>query len=43
VDGETLEATIEGIGTLRHKVVREQGVPEGLSGAQLPPTGTYRR
>jgi 2-keto-4-pentenoate hydratase/2-oxohepta-3-ene-1,7-dioic acid hydratase in catechol pathway len=43
VDGETLEATIQGIGTLRHKVVREQGVPEGLSGAQLPPTRTYRR
>lgn len=43
VDGETLEATIQGIGTLTHKVVREQGVPEGLSGAQLPPTRTYRR
>ena len=43
VDGETLEATIEGIGTLTHTVVREQGVPEGLSGAQLPPTRSYRR
>jgi len=43
VDGETLEATIQGIGTLTHRVVREQGVPEGLSGAQLPPTRSYRR
>jgi 2-keto-4-pentenoate hydratase/2-oxohepta-3-ene-1,7-dioic acid hydratase in catechol pathway len=43
VDGETLEATIQGIGTLTHKVVREQSVPEGLSGAQLPPTRSYRR
>jgi 2-keto-4-pentenoate hydratase/2-oxohepta-3-ene-1,7-dioic acid hydratase in catechol pathway len=42
VDGETIEATIEGIGTLHHTVVREQSVPEGLSGAQLPPTRTYR-
>jgi 2-keto-4-pentenoate hydratase/2-oxohepta-3-ene-1,7-dioic acid hydratase in catechol pathway len=42
VDGEAIEATIEGIGTLRHTVVREQGVPSDLSGAQLPPTASYR-
>lgn len=43
VDGETIRATIEGIGTLTHRVVREQSVPADLSGAQLPPTRTYRR
>ncbi len=37
-DGETIQATIEGIGTLRHTVVAEDGVPDDLSGAQLPPT-----
>lgn len=42
VDGETISATIEGIGTLTHRVVREQGVPDDLSGSQLPPTSTYR-
>ncbi|MDP3517882.1 MAG: fumarylacetoacetate hydrolase family protein [Pseudohongiella sp.] len=42
VDGETISATIEGIGTLTHRVVREQGVPADLSGSQLPPTSTYR-
>ena len=36
--GETIQATIEGIGTLRHTVVAEDGVPDDLSGAQLPPT-----
>ncbi len=41
-DGETIEASIEGIGTLRHTVVAEDGVPDDLSGAQLPPTRTYR-
>ena len=35
---ETIQATIEGIGTLRHTVVAEDGVPDDLSGAQLPPT-----
>ena len=43
IDGETIEATIEGIGTLRHTVRREQGIPGDLSGAQLPATATYRR
>jgi 2-keto-4-pentenoate hydratase/2-oxohepta-3-ene-1,7-dioic acid hydratase in catechol pathway len=42
VDGETIEARIEGIGSLRHRVVRERGVPDDLSGAQLPRTCTYR-
>ncbi|TFH74610.1 FAA hydrolase family protein [Gammaproteobacteria bacterium LSUCC0112] len=42
VDGETISASIEGIGTLTHRVVREQGVPADLSGSQLPPTRTYR-
>lgn len=42
IDGETISATIEGIGTLTHRVVREQSVPDDLSGSQLPPTSTYR-
>lgn len=42
VDGETISATIQGIGTLTHRVVREQSVPADLSGSQLPPTSTYR-
>ena len=36
--GETIQASIEGIGTLTHNVVREESVPDDLSGAQLPPT-----
>ena len=40
--GETISATIEGIGTLTHTVVAEESVPDDLSGAQLPPTRTYR-
>lgn len=40
--GETIQASIEGIGTLRHAVVAEDGVPGDLSGAQLPPVRTYR-
>lgn len=42
IDGETISATIQGIGTLTHRVVREQSVPEDLSGSQLPPTSSYR-
>lgn len=42
VDGETIQASIEGIGTLTHRVVRERSVPSDLSGAQLPPTSSYR-
>ena len=39
--GETIEATIDGIGTLRLPVVGEDE-PEGLTGAQLPPVRSYR-
>ena len=42
IDGETISATIEGIGTLTHRVVAERTIPEDLSGAQLPPTASYR-
>jgi len=41
--GETIQASIEGIGTLRHTVVSEGMLPDDLSGAQLPPNRTYRR
>ena len=41
--GETIQASIEGIGTLRHTVVAEDSVPDDLSGAQLPPVRSYRR
>ncbi len=40
--GETISATIEGIGTLTHTVVAEENVPADLSGAQLPPVESYR-
>ena len=40
--GETISATIEGIGTLTHKVVAEESVPADLSGAQLPSVESYR-
>jgi 2-keto-4-pentenoate hydratase/2-oxohepta-3-ene-1,7-dioic acid hydratase in catechol pathway len=42
VDGETISASIDGIGTLTHTVRAEEGVPADLSGAQLPPVSTYR-
>lgn len=42
IDGETISASIEGIGTLTHRVVREESVPDDLSGSQLPPTSSYR-
>src|SRR5690606_10648382 len=42
VDGEVIEASIEGIGTLRHRIVAETSVPDDLTGSQLPPTRTYR-
>ena len=42
VDGETISASIEGIGTLTHTVRLENSVPDDLSGAQLPPVKTYR-
>ena len=40
--GETIEGTIEGIGTLRHPVVAGTPLPTDLTGAQLPAVGTYR-
>lgn len=40
--GETIEATIEGIGTLRHGVVAAPPLPTDLTGAQLPAVGTYK-
>ena len=40
--GETIEATIEGIGTLRHPVVAGKPLPNDLTGSQLPAVGTYR-
>ncbi|MDP6732910.1 MAG: fumarylacetoacetate hydrolase family protein [Gammaproteobacteria bacterium] len=42
VDGETISASIEGIGTLNHTVRLEQSIPDDLSGAQLPPVRSYR-
>ena len=42
VDGETISASIEGIGTLHHTVRIENSVPADLSGAQLPPVRSYR-
>jgi len=42
VDGEIIEASIEGIGTLRHRIVREQSIPDDLTGSQLPPNSSYR-
>jgi 2-keto-4-pentenoate hydratase/2-oxohepta-3-ene-1,7-dioic acid hydratase in catechol pathway len=41
-DGETIEATIDGIGTLRLPVVAEKEPPPG-TGARLPPVSSYRR
>ena len=40
--GESIAASIEGIGTLRHTVVAEEAPPADLSGAQLPPVGDRR-
>ncbi len=42
VDGETIQASIEGIGTLHHTVRLERSVPDDLSGSQLPPVSSYR-
>jgi len=39
--GETMEATIDGIGTLRMPVVAGPQ-PQGPQGARLPPVRTYR-
>ena len=42
IDGETISANIEGIGTLTHTVRIEKSIPDDLSGSQLPPVSTYR-
>lgn len=42
VDGETITASIEGIGSLTHTVRKETSVPDDLSGSQLPPVSSYR-
>jgi len=42
IDGETISASIEGIGTLTHTVRVEQSIPDDLSGSQLPPVRSYR-
>jgi 2-keto-4-pentenoate hydratase/2-oxohepta-3-ene-1,7-dioic acid hydratase in catechol pathway len=42
VDGESLTATIVGIGSLHHTVRKEQSVPSDLTGSQLTPTAQYR-
>ena len=42
VDGETISASIEGIGSLTHTVRLEANIPDDLSGAQLPPVRSYR-
>jgi 2-keto-4-pentenoate hydratase/2-oxohepta-3-ene-1,7-dioic acid hydratase in catechol pathway len=41
-DGESITATIEGIGSLTHRVIAETSVPSDLSGSQLPPVSSYR-
>ncbi len=41
--GETVEASIEGIGTLRHAVVAGKPLPADLTGAQLPAVDSYRK
>ncbi len=40
--GETIEASIEGIGTLRMPVVAGPPLPDGLAGSYLPPVRSYR-
>jgi 2-keto-4-pentenoate hydratase/2-oxohepta-3-ene-1,7-dioic acid hydratase in catechol pathway len=41
--GEVIEATIEGVGTIRMPAVAGKAPADELSGAQLPPVSTYRR
>ncbi len=41
-DGETIQASIEGIGTLTHLIRAATSVPADLSGSQLPPVSSYR-
>ena len=39
--GETIEASIEGIGTLRMPAVAGEPLPDDLTGSYLPPVDTY--
>ena len=41
--GEMIEATIEGVGTIRMPTVAGESTPSDLSGAELPPVNTYRQ
>lgn len=41
--GEVIEATIEGVGTIRMPAVAGEAPAEKLSGAELPPVSTYRK
>jgi hypothetical protein len=38
-----IEATIEGVGTIRMPAVAGEAPAEKLSGAQLPPISTYQQ
>jgi 2-keto-4-pentenoate hydratase/2-oxohepta-3-ene-1,7-dioic acid hydratase in catechol pathway len=40
--GETIEASIDGIGRLRMPVVAGEAPPEDLTGSNLPPTSSYQ-
>jgi 2-keto-4-pentenoate hydratase/2-oxohepta-3-ene-1,7-dioic acid hydratase in catechol pathway len=40
--GEVMEATIEGVGTIRMPAVAGEPLPSDLSGAHLPPINSYR-
>jgi|TARA_B100002003_G_scaffold215400_1_gene214239 2-keto-4-pentenoate hydratase/2-oxohepta-3-ene-1,7-dioic acid hydratase in catechol pathway len=40
--GEVIEASIEGIGTLRMPTVAGDPLPDDLTGAELPPVSSYR-
>ena len=42
VPGESIEATIDGIGTLVHEAAAGEEPPSNLSGAQLQPVGSRR-
>jgi len=41
--GEVIEATIEGVGTIRMPAVAGEAPADKLSGAELPPVSTYRK
>ena len=41
--GEMMEATIEGVGTIRMPAVAGDPPPSDLSGAELPPISSYKK